>query len=757
MSDYIIYGSYSDTVLVLGIPTIEDLVKGGVGEDAIYTVSWGSVSAADSFELEVSDRYNFSNSVLFDIAGNEKEFSIDAGGLSAGELELSGSYYYRVRSRAGEDNYSFPSEVGLIVTDAPPNSSVPVARAASDIGFDIFTANWDGVGTGYTYEISVDTDFGFGSSAEFVFGNNIAGVDTVVTGLARGTVYYYRVRSKDGSNVLSDYSNKIGVLTLPGIPEIAQGDIVDVAATSFRILWSPPSDPHAPSSYDLEISKSKDFPVSSSFTYSGIGDTSLFLFGLDAGEQYYYHVRSVNSSGQSEWSDDIASPSYPVAPNVSVPSRSSSSFEIKWDSVAHADGYRVSVSLASDFGCCLLVDREVVSDTMYSVSALAPGNVYYYRVSSLQNIHQYESDYSVGEVLLSPGVPILRDSRYVSDGVELSWRPTSPSTFYSLQISRDPLFNDLVDGYEEIIIEDASITISNLVSGVEVYYYHVASGNLTGESAYSEFKSFIVIDPPTLLPGSDYSSDGFRVNWDVMDGIDSVLLEVSLSSSFNDFVVSVTLDGVISSYDLIDLDAATSYYYRLRSKEGEYVSSYSVVGIGLTFPASIESLEARIVGSRSFEARWEPSSGDIDYELSVSSDSSFEDLLPDYAAEVISGDHSRNYYDIVFADTFRFSFTEKYEKTEENDVGRLYNTSSESYRFLILSEDRSVVVDTVSLNISSLYYNFHSGVVDTLDELNLYYSDYSVRIPEGYWAVPLDRKDFSFLYFRFWFLQCRWS
>ena len=282
------------------------------------------------------------------------------------------------------------------------------------------------------------------------------------------------------------------------------------------------------------------------------------------------------------------------------------------------------------------------------------------------------------------------------------------------------------------------------MSGVDEYYYRVASGNGTGESAYSEFKSFIVIDPPTLLPGSDYSSDGFTINWDAMDGIDSVLLEVSLSSSFSDFVVSTTLDGDISSYDLTDLDAVTSYYYRLRSKEGDYISSYSVVGSGLTLPLSIESLEARIIGSRSFEARWESLSGEIDYELSVSSDPSFEDLLPDYAGEVISGDHSRNYYDIVFADTFRFSFTEKYEKTEENDVGRLYNTSSQLYRFLILSEDRSVVLDTISLKIPSLYYNFNNGVIDTLDELNLYYNDYSVFISQGYWAVPLDRKDFTY-------------
>ena len=40
-SDYIVYGSYSDTVLVLGIPTIEDLVKDGVGEVMLHILLVG--------------------------------------------------------------------------------------------------------------------------------------------------------------------------------------------------------------------------------------------------------------------------------------------------------------------------------------------------------------------------------------------------------------------------------------------------------------------------------------------------------------------------------------------------------------------------------------------------------------------------------------------------------------------------------------------------------------------------------------------
>ena len=86
VSDSILFGEYSDTVLVLEIPTILDLDKSVSGSVVTYTLNWSVVGAAESYDLEVSDRYDFSESVFFDIAGNEKAFIEGSGGLSVGEL-----------------------------------------------------------------------------------------------------------------------------------------------------------------------------------------------------------------------------------------------------------------------------------------------------------------------------------------------------------------------------------------------------------------------------------------------------------------------------------------------------------------------------------------------------------------------------------------------------------------------------------------------------------------------------------------------
>ena len=739
VSDSILFGEYSDTVLVLEIPTIFDLVKSAV----TYTVSWSVVAAAESYELEVSDRYDFSESASFDIAGNEKAFIEGSGVLSDSKLAASGTYYYRVRSKAGIDNYSFPSEVGIIVTSSS-NSDVPIALGATDIGFGGFTSNWSEVSGEYKYELSIDSDFNFVSGLTVVIdgddGTGIAGTSHVVDeGLTEGTIYYYRVRSRNSFNVSSGYSNKVGVLTLPSVPEVKESDLFSASGKSFRANWSPPSDPHAPSGYDLEVSMSDKFPVGSIIRYSGIGDTSLILGDLEAGDQYYYRVRSVNRSGVSEWSGVILSPFYPISPVVVVSDTGSRNFDIVWNSVVGADGYRLSVSLVSDFGCCLLVDTENVSDTSYNLSGLIPGSRYYYKVSSIKNIYQYASDPFVGSVLLYPGVPILRDSRYVSDGVELRWRYTSVSDSALLQLSRDATFSDLVVGYSGLCLSvvGASIVFDDIGSGIGMYYYRVASVNATGMSGYSESKSFINIAPPRLLASSDHREDGFRINWELDDGIDSVLLEVSSSRYFRDDILSFALSGDSISYLLSELSHSRPYYYRLRSKEFDYLSLYSEVGESMTLPPYIRSLEAAIIGSRSYVARWVSSSGDISYELDISEDSNFVS----YDVVEIDPNESRNYYDVVFSDVLRLNYAEKYENTEDNDVGRLYNTSDEVYRYLILSEDRNEILDTISVSISSLYYD---GVInDTLDELNLYYDDF-VSLPSAYWAVPLDRIEFSF-------------
>ena len=326
--------------------------------------------------------------------------------------------------------------------------------------------------------------------------------------LMSGTIYYYRVRSRNNLTILSsDYSNKIGVLTLPGVPGIKESDLQNPGSNSFRANWSPPSDPYAPSGYDLEVSRSDTFSVDSIVRfYSGIGDTSFISDDLEAGVRYYYRVRSVNRSGVSEWSNSIAAPFYPISPMVVVSDTGSTEFTIVWDSVAGVDGYRLSVSLVSDFGCCLLIDTENVSDTSYSLSELLPGSRYYYKVSSIKNVYQYSSDPFVGSVLLYPGVPILRDSRYVSGGVELGWRYTSVSDSALLQVSRDVTFSDLVAGYSGVglSVVGVSIIANDIGSGIGMYYYRVASVNATGMSGYSEPKSFINIAPPRLLASSDH-------------------------------------------------------------------------------------------------------------------------------------------------------------------------------------------------------------------------------------------------------------
>ena len=740
ISDSILFGEYSDTVLVLEIPTILPLVKSAV----TYTVSWSVVSSAESYELEVSDRYDFSESEFFDIVDNTKAFNEGSGGLSVGELVESGSYYYRVRSKAGVDNYSFPSEVGIIVTSSS-NSKVPVALPASKVGYDSLTANWSEVSGDYKYELSIDSDFNFAGLTVVIDGDDgtgIAGISHVVDeGLTEGTIYYYRVRSRNSFNVSSGYSNKVGVLTLPGVPEVKESDLFSASGKSFRANWSPPSDPNAPLGYDLEISMSDKFSVGSIIRYSSISDTSLILGNLEAGDQYYYRVRSVNRSGVSVWSGFTLSPFYPISPMVVVSDTGSTEFTISWVAVTGADGYRLSVSLVSDFGCCLEVDAVDVSDTSYNLFDLVPGSRYYYRVSSLKNIYQYASDLFVGSVLLYPSVPILRDSRYAFDGIELRWRYTSVSDSALLQVSRDGAFSDLVAGYSGVgrSVVGASIVASDIGSGIGMYYYRVASVNATGMSEYSESKSFINIAPPSLLGSSGHREDGFRINWELDDGIDSVLLEVSSSRYFRDNILFIALSGDSISYVLSGLFHSRPYYYRVRSKEGEYVSFYSEVGESMTLPPYIRSLGAVIIGSRSYVARWVSSSGDISYELDVSKTVDFVS----YDVAEIDPNESRNYYDIVFADTLRLNYAEKYEKIDENDVGRLYNTSYESYMYLILSEDKNEVLDTISLSIPSLYYDFDGIITDALDVLNLYYDDF-ISLPSAHWVVPLERIEFSF-------------
>jgi hypothetical protein len=157
-----------------------------------FTANWAPAAGASTYRLDVATDNAFSSYV----AGYR---DIDVGtDTSHGVTGLAPStdYYYQVRgiNAAGQGPSSIPAMVTTLANvPAAPSATSPTGMTTSG-----FTANWNSVSGATSYDLDVAYDTSFTS---FVSGYNSlnAGFTTSygVSGLAEGTLCYFRVRGRN--------------------------------------------------------------------------------------------------------------------------------------------------------------------------------------------------------------------------------------------------------------------------------------------------------------------------------------------------------------------------------------------------------------------------------------------------------------------------------------------------------------------------------------------------------------------------------
>ncbi|MBT3192463.1 MAG: fibronectin type III domain-containing protein [Verrucomicrobia bacterium] len=120
----------------------------------------------------------------------------------------------------------------------------------------------------------------------------------------------------------------------------------------------------------------------------------------------------------------------------------------------------------------------------------------------------------------------------------------------------------------------------------------------------------------------EYSSTQDQKLW--VDDI-SITQPADFLTGFEDRTVTGT------STNVLGLDSATTYYYRLRAVNVGGTSGSSSTITVLTIPAATTALAATNVQDTSFYANWQPVDGEVSsYELDVASDSGFTSIMASY-------------------------------------------------------------------------------------------------------------------------------
>ncbi len=272
------------------------------------------------------------------------------------------------------------------------------------------------------------------------------------------TTYWYRVRAENELGV-SDWSNEDSATTfdvpIPGDPFGLQAEAV--GPTSVTLTWIPAS-PNYAESFDIEMSltdSEDDFERIPAIV--GGNEDTYSVSGLDQQITYYFRIRAVNHSGESEYSNLASATTLksddPVQPrNVSARALGRNHIEITWEmpAVSNEEGFELQRSRTPVEEEFLPVSRQPEQGARQHIdSGLTAETRYYYRLRSFNSYGHSPWTEPVSATTLNIDIdPALRAIMDEKRAVITAVEGIIPDGSEQLSLLRS-LLGDYLRGYDE--------------------------------------------------------------------------------------------------------------------------------------------------------------------------------------------------------------------------------------------------------------------------------------------------------------------
>ena len=462
---------------------------------------------------------------------------------------------------------SSPSRVRACSPPPPPTLSITFI---SNSEIDLL---WTDVSGETSYEIERSTNGGVNYSVLCTRDQNV--ISYPDTNVLPDSLYYYRIRAKNGSVYLTTYSNVVSAHTLCNAP--AKPTVESVASLSLYVTWS-----HVTGATGYKVYRSSG----SSYSYQATTSNLYYLdsSNLSPGTQYFYKIVVVNDGGDSDFSEAGSNYTPPAINSLSVSSISASVLNLSWSVIGTATTYTLFRSLdGSNF-----TSQSRTTSTSFSDSGLSAGTLYYYKVTG-RNAGG-ESNLETAPVASnwtrpSSPSPAPSVSSIDSQKLNVSWNGVASATSYNVYRSNDA--NNF-----SLATTTTSTTLSYWDTGLTAvtrYYYKVGAVNSGGESSTTTAPvGNNLTRPPSPSPAplvSSIDSQKLNVSWNGVTSATSYNVYRSVDSS--NFSLAATTTVTTLSYLDIGLAAGTRYYYKIGAVNsgGESSTTTAPVGNNWTRPA----------------------------------------------------------------------------------------------------------------------------------------------------------------------------
>ena len=617
--------TWAFTTIVLA-PTLASPGNGASSQPLSLQVSWNAASGAMSYQLQVSTVPDFSTTVYDQSNIHVTTRRVD--GLAVGTL-----YYWRVNATYAVGTSAWSSVWTFTTVPAAPTLASPASGAT---GVSITpTLTWNALSGATSYQVQVSTTSDFSTTTTIFIQSNITTTSQQLSGLAIGTVYYWRVNATYavGTSGWSDIWSFTTATAPPPVPTlVSPTNGAHRQPLSLQLSWNVSS---GATSYELQVSTAPDFSTTV-FDQSNIHGTTRQVNGLADGTVYYWRVNATDAGGMSAWSDVWSFSTSLVAPTLVSPSNGATGISVtptlSWNASSGATSYQVQVSTASNFAISTTVfNQSNITTTSQQVSGLAIRTTYYWRVNASDAVGTsgWSEIWSFTTPTVPPPVPTLvsplNGAQSQPLGLFFMWQAIARARSYQLQVSTVPDFSTTI--FDRSNIQASPQVVNGLAVGT-LYYWRVNETDGDGTSAWSDVWSFSTsMAAPTLVSPSNAATGVSitpTVSWNASSGATSYQVQVSTVSNFSTTVFNQS-NITSTSQQVSGLVIGTLYYWRVNATYAVGTSAWSSVWSFTTViqlppaPALVSPANAAIgVTINPTALTWATSVGATSYQLQVS-------------------------------------------------------------------------------------------------------------------------------------------
>ena len=497
-------------------------------------------------------------------------------------------------------------------------------------------------------EYGLTTSYGQSSALQSTL---VTSHSAAISGLSAGSLYHYRVKSRDASdNLATSLDNTFTTLPAPDTQPpsaIASLAASGVQTNSFTLSWQAPSDPPsngAAASYDIRYSTS---PLSESNWSSALqatgepspaapGTTQTYILaGLNPATTYYVGIKSQDSASPANISllsnvvvvttpppeDTIA----PEISSVSASSITSSSATITWTTNESADS-QVEYGLTTSYGQSTTLNSTLLTSHSQSLTSLLANTTYHYKVKSKDAALNpaVSGDFTFTTTsppdTESPAQIInLSAANITSNSATLNWTapgddgnvgtassyeiryatfPITSSNFFSATSITSPPLPQIAGTAE-------SITIGSLLSQTTYYAAIKTTDDVGNVSSISNIAAFTTAAPPPVpdttppiisnIQVTSITQNSATTTWSTNELADSLVMYDTSQTNLSKSVSSSNL-STSHSLDLTGLVRKTKYYYQVLSKDAANNQASSTVFNFTTSagkPSKVQNLNAK--------------------------------------------------------------------------------------------------------------------------------------------------------------------